>query len=117
MKKKAWSLCRISFFTTLALTLILAISPAWASEEWKDPHEITHGQPNGAYISEEVDATTNEDTEMNTFNYIYIPPDPVYEVPNMSDTGFSLGVYVVAAMATGILYLIVSRYAYGKQSQ
>lgn len=106
------------YLMSLFLAAAIAITPAFAADEWKDPKEIPHGTPDGAYISEEVDTATNNDPTMSTYNYIYIPPDPATgDVPNMSDLGMKAEFLMIAAFATGCMYLAVSKYAYAQPKQ
>ena len=64
-----------------------------------------------AEVSEEVDTATNEDPEMGTKFYIYIPPDPTAnDYPKMADEGIAVQWFILGAIVSGLIYLGVTAY-------
>lgn len=59
----------------------------------------------GATISEETDKATNEKPEMSTEFFMYIPPDPVYDIPKMGDEGVNVISMILGALSVGVCYL------------
>lgn len=102
------------FSTLLAcvLTVGLCMTTAFA-DNWQNAH--THGNPEGATVSGEVDTATNQDPSMGTNFTMFIESDPVVnDVPNMGDMGLDPNMLLIATFGSGIAYLLVSRYAYSK---
>ena len=93
------------FVAVLALCAVLA-QPVWAEEI-----PIEKASEHGATVSNEVDTASNHDPEMGTRYFMYIPPDPVYEMPKMGDDSTSRKQLAWITLGTGLGYLVVSFYA------
>lgn len=96
------------------LAVSLAISatciPAFAEE---CPVKIP--APGQATVSDEVDSTGYRDPKIGTDFWMVMSPDPespsIKDYPQMGDEGISSQLLMVGAVASGILYLSLSRYA------
>lgn len=99
----------IAVISTLLILLSVTALTAFAASDY--PGKIP--SPGETEVSEEVDTATNEDPEMGTKFYIYIPPDPTAnDYPNMADEGIAVQWFILGAIVSGLVYLGVT--AYGK---
>lgn len=101
-------------FKALAYTiisLVLACSAMVFPVFADDSLPIEKASEQSATISNEVDIASNTDPHMASEFFMYIPPDPIYEVPKMGDIGFSREQLITSALAVGLCYLGVRAYA------
>ena len=74
--------------------------------------------PDKATVSEETDKATNEDPDMGTKFYMYIPPDVVpNDYPQMGDEGIPVQWFLAGAMVSGVAYLGATAYAHGGKKE
>lgn len=74
--------------------------------------------PDKATVSDETDKTTNEDPDMGTQFYMYIPPDVVAnDYPQMGDEGIPTQWLLIGAIASGVAYLGTTAYAHGGKKE
>lgn len=99
-----------AFLYTLT-SLILACSAMIFPVLADDSLPIEKASEQGATISNEVDVASNTKPHMASDFFMYIPPDPVYEVPKMGDSRLSREQLIVSALAIGFCYLGVQAYA------
>ena len=81
--------------------------PVWAAEDLP----VEQASERGATISSEVDIASNHSPKMGTQYFMYILPDPVYEMPKMGDESIGQRQLIFIALGTGFGYLGVHFYA------
>lgn len=96
-------------FCTSVVTLFLLVGVSQPVKAEEIP--IKQATEQGATISEDVDTATNVSPDMSTEFFMYIPPEPVYEVPKMGDDGFDIVQMIYGAFGIGACYLGVQFYA------
>lgn len=93
------------------LVAVLALCAVLVQPVWAEELPIKKASEHGATVSNEVDTASNYDPSMGTRYFMYIPPDPVYEMPKMGGDGVSRKQLVWITLGTGLGYLAVSIYA------
>lgn len=100
---------KMSTAIIMAVMLVFGASSMTAFAE-ELPTDIP--TPDKAAVSLETDKATNEDPEMGTKFYMYIPPDVVpNDYPQMGDEGVPVQWFLAGAVVSGVFYLGVTAYA------
>lgn len=106
---------KMSTAIIMAVMLVFGASSMTAFAE-ELPTDIP--TPDKAAVSSETDKATNEDPEMGTKFYMYIPPDVVpNDYPQMGDEGISVQWFLIGAIVSGVTYLGVTAYANGEKKE
>ena len=82
-----------------ALMAIMLVFGAFSMTAFAEELPIDIPTPDKATVSEETDKATNEDPDMGTKFYMYIPPDVVpNDYPQMGDEGISAQWFLAGAV-------------------
>ena len=101
-----------------ALMAIMLVFGAFSMTAFAEELPIDIPTPDKATVSEETDKATNEDPDMGTKFYMYIPPDVVpNDYPQMGDEGISAQWFLAGAVGSGLAYLGATAYAHGGKKE
>lgn len=101
-----------------ALMAVMLMFGAFSLTALAEELPIDIPTPDKATVSDETDKATNEDPDMGTKFYMYIPPDVVSnDYPQMGDEGVSLQWLLAGAVASGVAYLGATAYAHGGKKE
>lgn len=101
-----------------ALMTIMLVFGVFSMTAFAEELPIDIPTPDKATVSEETDKTTNENPDMGTKFYMYIPPDIVpNDYPQMGDEGIPVQWFLAGAIVSGVAYLGATAYANGGKKE